>query len=341
MLRIVRSNQGGVLVIVLMVIMIIGLLIPASYSMYNKLLLNDSRIVHQKQAVNVAVSAMEAFEGLSQLDKVQYLIDNQLLSQDPIKLLDRSKGSLDLYQFALDKDGNELTLDKLKNYIGEYTFVVQGVSGDLNHNHQKDSNEKFYVEHEMKVVATTVRGPGQHVYLHQDEKYVLFETFLDMVDKNGPYHGDVTIYDVSDQSSVYSDSKIFNIAANGFVHFEGNYKIESTFNGKEGHSDPYNIRVYSATGDIKLTNTTLVSTGKSAKRNMAIHAPKGNITIENTSLSSQRDIYIFAGWGLSFLHKDAIPALPSFPSKDIKIENSHLYAKNEIIKKKTGLLIEP
>ncbi len=334
-----KSNQGGVLVIVLMVIMVIGLLVPAAYSMYNKLLLNDSRMVHQKQAVNIVVSTMEAFQSQSQLEKVDYLIQNNYLTQDPISILNQSKGSLDLYQYALDQDENPLTLNQMKTYVGEYTFVVQGVSGDYNHNHQKDPGEKFYTEHEMKVVETTGRGPGQHVYLHQDKIYVSFETYLDMVDENGPYHGDITVYDVSDEGSFYRDHRIFNIAAKGFVRFEGNYTIESTFNGNEGHYEDYNVRVYSSSGDIFMSNVTLETTGNSAERNMVIHAPKGNITIENSRLSSQRDIYIFAGWELSFVHKSAMAISPNTPGKNIEILNSSLYAKDQILKEKTGILI--
>ncbi|MCF6138111.1 hypothetical protein [Pseudalkalibacillus berkeleyi] len=331
MKSIVRSNQGGVLVIVLMVIMVIGLLIPASYSMYNKLLLNDARIVHQKQAVNIAVSAMESFENLSPQEQVKYLLSNSNLLNKPLEILSSSRGSHNLYHHVLDKNGKKLTFDKFSTYSGEYTLVIQGVSGDKNGNHQKDPGESFYTEHEMKLLTTTGLGPGQHVYLHQDERFVPFDTYI----KGTPYYGDITIFDVNDGSNEYHrDSKI-EIVANGNINFKGGYKIQAEWNGEGAIKDnddeddceeedddkekkkqkkkddddcddgngkdkkqnyPYNILVHSKHGNIIMNDTTLETIGNSARRNLIVQAPNGDVTVINSTMISKRDIYLFAGW---------------------------------------------
>ncbi|WP_349408038.1 hypothetical protein [Pseudalkalibacillus sp. SCS-8] len=369
MLQVIKSNRGGVLVVVLMVIMVLGILVPTGFTMYNKLFLNETRLIHQKQAVNLAVSAMETFERQDQLEKVSYLVSNLHVPSAPM-VITQPSGQLDLYQYALDKEGKQLSKDKLTRYIGEYTVVVKGVSGDKNHNHQKDPGERFYAEHEMTVVETAGKA---EVLIEKKENgkvvdtiWLTFREFLDRYNQangkskdeckenNGSkkgkkkddddecdeenegnlIDGDVTVFGVGGDEFNEEDNLI--LEATGSLTFKGVFTITTKSNGNS------KIQLTSQKGDIIIEKTTMQSTGNSSHSDMVIQTPKGNIEVTDSTIESNRGIYILAG----FKYEETLGVpVPVSPGRNIKILNSEIGAlkktkKIPVLTQASGSLIK-
>ncbi|WP_408007096.1 hypothetical protein ACJROX_20700 [Pseudalkalibacillus sp. A8] len=176
MYRILKSNNGSTLVIVLMVIMVLGILVPAGYSWYNKLFLNENRILHQKQAVNLSVSAMETFKRQDNLSKVEYLTKNRYTLDNPLTM-DVSDNKLDLYQYVEDSEGNQLTREQLENHTGGYTVVIKAIAGDLNQDQKKNSNEPYFYEHKMTSEETVANGEVLIEKRDGETLWMLFQDF--------------------------------------------------------------------------------------------------------------------------------------------------------------------
>ncbi|MGM7702197.1 hypothetical protein ACSVDE_10765 [Pseudalkalibacillus sp. Hm43] len=230
------------MIIVLMVIMVLGILVPTGYVMFNKLLMNDTRIVHQKQAVNIAVSAMETFQSQEDLMKIDYLTSNLHTPDNPLSVLKSNTNDLDLYQYAEDGNGNRLTPQQLESLIGEYTVVVRGISGDLNHNQKKDDNEPFYYEHKMEAVETVYKGMVRieqkdwfgNIYNTEWMSFCEFLNTYNLADE-GCSDGNGAPEEGEERDE--EDDKKNNCNGKKNDKCEGNDKCESTQNDKCGEFD--------------------------------------------------------------------------------------------------------
>ncbi|WP_221566279.1 hypothetical protein [Alkalihalobacillus sp. TS-13] len=328
MLRILKSNNGSTLVIVLMVIMVLGILIPASYSWYNKLFLNENRILHQKQAVNLSVSAMETFKRQDNLDKIDYLKSYTYTSENPLSVMKDGGNKLHLYQYAEDSEGNRLTSEQLENYSGEYTVVTRAIAGDLNQDQQKNADEPYFYEHKMTAVETFSNGEVLIEKRNGEMHWLTFQEFIHDFE-NVTIEGNVTIFSVG-ENRVYDKRNKMAIIGEGNLSIKGGNTINT------GHNGNSEISLISKKGDITIEEAELISTGNSIHSFILLNAPHGNVTVQNASIRAERYISIYAGI-------DKETNAPIALNKYIFLRNSILEVlknKSEIIKKASGDVIE-
>ncbi|MGP4080573.1 hypothetical protein ACTWQL_11685 [Pseudalkalibacillus sp. R45] len=328
MLRNLKSNNGSTLVIVLMVIMVLGILIPAGFSWYNKLFLNENRILHQKQAVNLSVSAMETFKWQDNLEKIDYLKSYTYTLENPLSVMKDGGNKLHLYQYAEDSKGNRLTSEQLENYSGEYTVVTKAIAGDLNQDQQKSINEPYFYEHKMTAVETVANGEVLIEWENNNSIWMTFQEFIQDFE-NETIGGDVTVFSVG-ENRVYDEINKMTIITDGNLSIKGGNTINTNHNGQS------EISLISNEGDITIDQTELISTGNSNHSFILLNAPHGNVSIQNSTIRAERYISIYAGMDKE---TNEIKAL----DKDIRIKNSILDVnknKSDIIKKASGDIIE-
>ncbi|WLD92254.1 Tfp pilus assembly protein FimT/FimU [Alkalihalobacillus sp. AL-G] len=334
MVKFVKSNKGSTLIIVLMVIMVLGIFAPIGYTWFSKLSANENRLIYQKQAVNLSVSAMETFQRQENAEKVTYLSDYTYPPNRP-NTIQSGTSVLDLYQYALDENQSPMNSSDLQSYSGEYTVVVHAISGDFDHDASKDSNEDFFYEHKMTAKESTLNSSSGEVVIELENGETIemaFEEFLDQHDSENPAPGDLTINGVGEDGE-YSTKDRIEIAATGSVTINGNFIIESGANG-EGKMDLNNIEVISETGDIVVNQGTLISTGNSSSRDIILEAPQGNIFVNGSTLEARREIRLYAGMSRN--------GSLITPNKNIVLESAHFETKKnaQIIFKASGEVIE-
>ncbi|WP_261133107.1 type II secretion system protein [Bacillus sp. Marseille-Q3570] len=328
MLRNLKSNNGSTLVIVLMVIMVLGILIPAGFNWYNKLFMNENRILQQKQAVNLSVSAMETFKLQDSLDKIDYLKTYTYTLENPLHVMKDGMHKLHLYQYAEDSEGNRLTSEQLENYSGEYTVVTRAIAGDLNQDQQKNADEPYFYEHRMTAVEKVANGEVLIEKLNGETLWMSFQEFIQNFD-NVTIKGDVTVFSVG-ENHVYDETNKMTIITEGNLSIKGGNTINTNHNGQS------EISLISNAGNITIDQTELISTGNSNHSFILLNAPYGNVSILESTIKAERYIYIYAGMDKG---TDEIKAL----DKDILIHNSIIYVnknKSDIIKKASGQVVE-
>lgn len=151
-----NNENGGALIYVLMVSLVLMIFVPGILSMVSATQLQDIRVINQKQTTTLAVSGMKAFLDVGDVTKQKSFLGS---NYGMTSIIQTNGEQIDYYQYAVNPTDSE----DYSNHIPATDFILKKTSfktviaaifGDSNHNGVKDDDEKSFYKKELSHLVT-------------------------------------------------------------------------------------------------------------------------------------------------------------------------------------------